>query len=1028
MAATNAMPQALSTSAVPGALLGALAMRCVITMQLVVVAAEMHSGFAAPSPAPDQGNYLCLDHWGDAGVGYPLPCKAPREDWQAPLSKEFVITAWWPPTMNHIDAYKAAGFNLVLGGNIVSGCQYNGTTPAHPTMDEAFECVAAQLLKMHKLGLYFAFGIGHISPPANSSAKVLGGAASFGGVTESAQPGGYPTAPEVEWVVSQLRDKNLSHVVAQYFLHDDDAAASGAVARSVQWLHDHAPEIMPQTNTFPDSGPSALYRTRQPIFAAEEYAITGTTGNATAETNNELVYFANNEMIADRYRLDTWPLFALGDGGDVPVINSDSLVRVQVFAAIAYGARGLYYYCWGHGIWNMPHPSQVSGRGTPTLNYEDVAKANKDAKVWGQRLLGKRRFGTFRTAPESAVTSARAVPPRMGLIIEAMSEGLLVVVFAENSTDLLLMVVDTRTSHVRGAVPVRKAFIQVAVSPCGGTSTGTSTGTNTSTGSMVFTLAPVPGGTGGYAEGRGRAAVTNVGTSRVEFDIEGGGGLLLSVADTVGSGCLVDTAAKTRDWFFNPSHMSLRWSYPKVSPKTASFSAWGGPPRAYKAGGLAAGMYSSFMIGGDMHSDGFGFGSTSLADAWAGAGFNVVSLPGANTGAVTDGLGWAARAGMFVVLVDAASGACDGTMSPSTVEVLARTFSCHTNLLGLNLALPSDGAQPRPNEAADASRAMKNAFYWGYPFALVSTSVKNTLALAEEGIPLAPMAFPSPSANATTAAALHDWAMGMVQHVANLTAIAHRRGSAARGNLHQASKGKAQFTPAVMFDACSANRSDSVTRFQAFASVLYGAQGVWWRHMDTCAKVNSPQFGLISAINRRIASWADPLLLQPSLYAVTAAWSSSVGVEYPPFFTPTGAQITVGKPGPGQLIVEAPPGLLIVELANVTKTAPGRAERYVFFLSTRLAGLPGGAPMAEYRVVWREDVATTHPVEADPEHAGAGSCNLNWLGSVSPITLPGGGIQLVTYNSVPKIEAGVPPSPTTTGRRRLPTRYQPPHA
>ena len=40
-------------------------------------------------------------------------------------------------------------------------------------------------------------------------------------------PGGYPTAKEVEWVVTELKKRNLTDTVAQYFLHDDDAAASG---------------------------------------------------------------------------------------------------------------------------------------------------------------------------------------------------------------------------------------------------------------------------------------------------------------------------------------------------------------------------------------------------------------------------------------------------------------------------------------------------------------------------------------------------------------------------------------------------------------------------------------------------------------------------------------------------------------------------------------------------------------------------------------------------------------------------------
>ena len=98
--------------------------------------------------------------------------------------------------------------------------------------------------------------------------------------------------------------------------------------------------------------------------------MTGLTGNATAKTEGELQYYENDQLIGERYRLDVrsllshhrsvsalaqgegkqrslgvqvWPLFALGDGGGVPVIRSASLVRMQVYAALAYGARGLYY-------------------------------------------------------------------------------------------------------------------------------------------------------------------------------------------------------------------------------------------------------------------------------------------------------------------------------------------------------------------------------------------------------------------------------------------------------------------------------------------------------------------------------------------------------------------------------------------------------------------------------------------------------------------------------------------------------------
>ena len=97
-----------------------------------------HTGF--PS---EQQNFACLRRMGSsvAGDTYPLPCRPPRQEWTSPLLQQFVITAWWPPTLNVVHQYKAAGFNVLLGGNIAPGCQHNGTLPVPATPTQAFECV-----------------------------------------------------------------------------------------------------------------------------------------------------------------------------------------------------------------------------------------------------------------------------------------------------------------------------------------------------------------------------------------------------------------------------------------------------------------------------------------------------------------------------------------------------------------------------------------------------------------------------------------------------------------------------------------------------------------------------------------------------------------------------------------------------------------------------------------------------------------------------------------------------------------------
>ena len=95
--------------------------------------------------------------------------------------------------MNQLHDYAAAHFNLLLGGNIDKGCQYNGTIPTPATTTQAFECLAAQLPKMDAVGMKFAWGFGGFNKTNGTEALVAGGAASYGGVTES-RPGGYPTA------------------------------------------------------------------------------------------------------------------------------------------------------------------------------------------------------------------------------------------------------------------------------------------------------------------------------------------------------------------------------------------------------------------------------------------------------------------------------------------------------------------------------------------------------------------------------------------------------------------------------------------------------------------------------------------------------------------------------------------------------------------------------------------------------------------------------------------------------------------
>eukprot|EP01047_Picozoa_sp_COSAG01_P036685 COSAG01_NODE_2875_length_6937_cov_2.860924_1_plen_432_part_00 len=223
----------------------------------------------------EHGNFLCAPFFGENVTGdtYELPCRAPRDDWNSSfLNNEFVITAWWPPTMNAIHQYADAGFNLVMGGNMVRGCQLNGSMPSPASATEAFGCFLEQLPIIGSLGLRVAYASGGYNHSTRAADLILGGAGAMGGVTDEVNFSHpvYPTAPEVAWVVRQLEARNLSHLVVQYFLHDDVVANNQAINDAVAWLRHHKPSIVPQTNTG-NQGYDTLYQDRQPTFVPEEY-------------------------------------------------------------------------------------------------------------------------------------------------------------------------------------------------------------------------------------------------------------------------------------------------------------------------------------------------------------------------------------------------------------------------------------------------------------------------------------------------------------------------------------------------------------------------------------------------------------------------------------------------------------------------------------------------------------------------------------------------------------------------------------
>ena len=230
---------------------------------------------------------------------------------------------------------------------------------------------------------------------------------------------------------------------------------------------------------------------------------------------------------------------------------------------------------------------------------------------------------------------------------------------------------------------------------------------------------------------------------------------------------------------------------------------------------------------------------------------------------------------------------------------------------------------------------------------------------------------------------------------------------------------------AVSLDACRLPASDSQLRFAAYASLLWGAQALWWEGVGSCAPVGTAAFALIASVNNRVAQLATPLFLNPAgrsnpnhrdwPYAVRAVYSTTA-LSLPPL-----NGTVARRPGEraADVVQSMDDEMIAVELTNATASAPGayhNARRLLLMFSTALSPQKAGAPIRSVRVRLRDDVTSTKPVEPDryqgfadlpgskspppglpPTFDGKQECALSWVGNVMPLQLPGGSAQLLSF-------------------------------
>jgi hypothetical protein len=915
--------------------------------------------------ATDGGNFQCRQPFGGSPEEYPLPCRAPADDYSSRAAHEFVITAWWAPliasTDDHGEAdqlqeYKQAGFNAVRTSNVAAFCQHLKLIPTPATADEAFGCIANASRRIDKAGLMSIFAPGHWEVTPTITGATFGGNGSLGGLTSRSSSGQFDsifprgtinidgpsliTAPELAWIKSEASVRNVSF--AAIFLHDDSFRVAADTAHQTKWLSKHWTASPGMTNGG-TSDPVGLYRSRQFVLSPEEYSVHGEPGsNATQMAYSQLMMYQANAYVAQRYRLRSWPIFALGDGGFIKDITSDSLIYLQVYGALAFGAKGLDYYCWGNAIWRVTVNGSSFAKGVAMSTYPHVRTANIDAQRWGTQLFNTTHHGVISTfigthndtempSHHRPLAHDRLGPaPGVGLPVIAMDAQLVAGVFSDTriSESGFLMFVDCRVSLTAGKVPSRTVSITLAPA-------------------CQPALAPSGSGT------RPPSAFSwSHVTDTVTLTLAAGMGALVKVE---GDGC-GELLRNVQSWILEPRRISTLdlTAAPPVdggvgteiyvrtmedSQRRAVSTAGGGKPDRTML--IGASYY------GEIHSS---LEARELAEA----GFSLVTLNATDINATARSLMWADAYGFSVL------GRVSGA---STVADVVDRFGCHTNFGGLHLVPAARQQVITDQHASTFAQTMRHSQHWGVPLvggAGSVTTVDDVVRLASLGLPLA--AVHVPVTKPQQVLDLFRGLGGALWHNATIAA-----------------------TVSLAIPVCQSN-SDSLLRFAAFSSLGFafrpdGSQNlgaIIWDMAGDCkpvvATIGSPKFRLLASINARIAQWTTPFAKRSSSAAM---WSTS-SLKLP------------GSHGPGHvpndLIVSMDSELMIMELNSSV----------IYVISTQLAPSAGGAPPREVEVVLRPNVSWTQAMEGN-QFQGEAACKTRRIGNRLLLVLPGGSGQLVEY-------------------------------
>jgi hypothetical protein len=440
----------------------------------------------------------------------PLTTSAAEGPWQFRFGA-FIIGAWNPPadTAAEYKVYREAGFNVVM-------------SPRYVLPNKSLELAAE-------------YGMGVLVDTYTANDQPWGGTAS----AYTPHPLHHPaTLPELQWLHARY---GAHPALAGYLLGDDYGALPAELVETTQFLRDNAPQLIPWICQNVMSAES-LAKAGNPIQDPQIYPTLYQKDWPAADQGLE--YCRQLQKLRQgclRHDLIPWPMF------NVCGVESDSLLRFQVYAALAFGAQGIWYFTYRDGLQKgAGYEDEATVRANLLPGWAVAAEANRRVTAWGPRLLGRRPVGIFATG----ATFARGLAPAEGRLVEAMSADLLLGVGSKDGEAPQVMVVDRRVDKQAGAVPRRDVELRFAAAVTG-TDRIEDGGSRTAAGNVVrLTLA---GGEGVLLALRGEgldALCADIGprAAAAEGRKLGSDGLLMALSFEAGQGGLArDTSGAGND-------------------------------------------------------------------------------------------------------------------------------------------------------------------------------------------------------------------------------------------------------------------------------------------------------------------------------------------------------------------------------------------------------------------------------------------------------------------------------------------------